>query len=89
MVGQFQHHPDDYLLWDHYDAMTVPVLMLRGAESDLVLPEAVQQMRTRGPGAAGRLQTIEVPGCGHAPALNVPAQLVAVTAFIDAAQSLA
>ena len=55
--------------------MTVPVLMLRGAESDLVLPEVVQQMRGRGPGAAGWLQTIEVPGCGHAPALNVPAQL--------------
>jgi pimeloyl-ACP methyl ester carboxylesterase len=88
MVGQFQHHPDDYLLWEHYDAMTVPVLMLRGADSDLVLPEVVQQMRVRGPGAAGWLQTIEVPGCGHAPALNVSAQLDAVTAFIDAAQTL-
>jgi len=44
----------------------------------------VAQMRTRGPGAAGRLQVIEVPGCGHAPALNVPDQLEAVTAFIEA-----
>jgi hypothetical protein len=27
----------------------------------------------------------EVPGCGHAPALNVSDQLDRVTAFIDAA----
>jgi pimeloyl-ACP methyl ester carboxylesterase len=87
IVGQFTHYPDDYRLWAHYDAVTAPVLCLRGADSDLVLPQAVAQMRTRGPGAAGRLQVIEVPGCGHAPALNVPAQLDAVAAFIDAAQA--
>jgi pimeloyl-ACP methyl ester carboxylesterase len=87
MVGQFIDHPDDYLLWDAYDAITAPVLCLRGAVSDLVLPETVAQMRTRGPGAAGRLQVIEVPGCGHAPALNVPEQLAPVRAFIDAAQA--
>ena len=84
IVGQFHHHPQDYLLWSHYDALALPVLLLRGAESDLVLPDVVQQMRTRGPGTAGWLQVMEVPGCGHAPALNVPAQLDAVTAFIDA-----
>lgn len=82
MVQQFVHHPDDYLLWEHYDRLTQPVLLLRGAESDLVLPETVEHMRTRGPGHAGRLQVIEVPGCGHAPALNVPDQLDAVLDFI-------
>ncbi|MCA3238394.1 MAG: alpha/beta fold hydrolase [Curvibacter sp.] len=84
MVQQFVNHPDDYLLWEHYDRLTQPVLLLRGAESDLVLPEVVDRMRSRGPGQAGRLQVIEVPGCGHAPALNVPAQLDAVLAFIRA-----
>ena len=39
MVRQFIAHPDDYLLWPHYDAIDVPVLCLRGAESDLVLPD--------------------------------------------------
>jgi len=82
MVQQFVHHPDDYLLWEHYDQIDIPMLLLRGAESDLVLPETVERMHTRGPGRAGRLQVIEVPGCGHAPALNVPAQLDAVTDFI-------
>jgi pimeloyl-ACP methyl ester carboxylesterase len=85
MVGQFFHHPDDYLIWSHYDALTIPVLCLRGAESDLVLPETIAEMRGRGPGARGLLQVQEVPGCGHAPALNVSDQLDRVTAFIDAA----
>lgn len=86
MVGQFVHFPDDYLLWDAYDAIEAPVLCLRGAQSDLVLPETVAAMQGRGPGAAGRLQVIEVPDCGHAPALNVPQQLGPVRAFVDAAQ---
>ncbi|MGC3986132.1 MAG: alpha/beta hydrolase [Pseudorhodoferax sp.] len=89
MVGQFVDHPDDYLLWDAYDAIAAPVLCLRGAQSDLVLPETVQAMRGRGPGAAGRLQVIEMPDCGHAPALNVASQLDPVRAFIDAAQAAA
>lgn len=85
MVRQFIAHPQDYLLWPHYDAIEAPVLCLRGAESDLVLPEILTEMRGRGPGAAGRLQVIEVPGCGHAPALNVPAHLEPIEAFIRAA----
>jgi hypothetical protein len=42
-------------------------------------------MRRRGPGVWGLLKTIEVPGCGHAPALNVLQQLEWVTEFIEAA----
>ena len=61
------------------------VLCLRGAESDLVLPEVVQAMRQRGPGAAGRLEVVEIQGCGHAPALNVPEQLECIEGFIRAA----
>jgi len=84
MARQFTAHPDDYLIWPHYDAIDVPVLCLRGAQSDLVLPETIERMRARGPGARGTLRVIEVPDCGHAPALNVPAQLDAVAAFIAA-----
>ena len=85
MVRQFIVHPDDYRIWPHYDAIDCPVLLLRGAHSDLVLPETVQAMRTRGPGAHGRLHTVEVAGCGHAPALNVPEQLELVSRFIESA----
>jgi pimeloyl-ACP methyl ester carboxylesterase len=83
MVRQFNIQPDDYSIWEHYDALQIPVLSLRGADSDLVLRETIDAMRLRGPGATGRLQVVEVPGCGHAPALNVPEQLECVTAFID------
>lgn len=84
MVRQFTAHEDDYLIWLHYDAVEAPVMLLRGADSDLVLPDAVAGMRHRGPGAAGRLTVLEVPGCGHAPALNVPGQLEPVAAFLRA-----
>ena len=87
MVEQFISHPDDYLIWDHYDATHVPVLCLRGQDSDLLLPETVQTMRERGPGAAGLLTVVEVPGCGHAPALNVPEQLAWVDHFIHAVRA--
>jgi pimeloyl-ACP methyl ester carboxylesterase len=84
MVRQFIDHPHDYDLWDSYDAIDIPVLCLRGAESDLVLPDAIAEMMTRGPGARGLLRVVEVPGCGHAPALNVPEQLRLIDDFIAA-----
>ncbi|MGA0569241.1 alpha/beta fold hydrolase [Variovorax sp. VNK109] len=84
MVQQFIQHPDDYLIWDHYDALDIPVLCLRGMESDLVLPEVTEEMLRRGPGARGLARVVEIAGCGHAPALNVPEQLELVTGFIDA-----
>ena len=84
MVRQFIDHPNDYDLWHHYDRIDVPVLCLRGAESDLVAAETTREMLRRGPGARGLLQVVEVPGCGHAPALNVPQQLELVAGFIDA-----
>jgi pimeloyl-ACP methyl ester carboxylesterase len=83
MVRQFIDHPDDYELWEHYDRLRIPVLLLRGAESDLVLRDAAAEMMTRGPGPLGLTRVVEVPGCGHAPALNVPEQLDLVRAFID------
>ena len=83
MVRQFTDHPDDYEIWKHYDAITVPVLCLHGAESDLVLRETTDEMGRRGPGVLGLARVVEISGCGHAPALNVPDQLELVTSFIE------
>jgi pimeloyl-ACP methyl ester carboxylesterase len=83
MVRQFTDHPNDYDLWPHYDRIRAPVLVLRGAESDLVLPDAVAEMLVRGPGKLGLTRVVEVQGCGHAPALNVPEQLDLVQGFIE------
>ena len=87
MVRQFIDHPNDYDLWAHYDAIQVPVLCLRGAESDLVLPDATEEMMRRGPGLQGLARIVEIPGCGHAPALNVPEQLDLVRLVHRAATS--
>ncbi|WP_288253076.1 alpha/beta hydrolase [uncultured Hydrogenophaga sp.] len=78
MVQQFEHHPDDYELWPVFDSIDVPVLCLRGADSDLLLVETAEAMRDRGP----RALVVTIPGCGHAPALNVPDQLELVQRFL-------
>ncbi|MCC7151770.1 MAG: alpha/beta hydrolase [Rubrivivax sp.] len=80
MVQQFIHHPHDYDQWDAWDALTIPVLCLRGENSDLLLPEVAEAMRVRGPCAV----VATIPGCGHAPALNTPAQYALVERFFCA-----
>jgi pimeloyl-ACP methyl ester carboxylesterase len=79
MVLQFTHHPQDYDQWDAWDAIGVPTLCLRGETSDLLLPEVADQMRLRGP----RAVVVTIPGCGHAPALNVPDQFALVERFLN------
>ncbi len=78
MVRQFVNFPQDYELWPEYDALDLPLLCLRGADSDLLLAETAQAMRSRGP----RARVVEIAGCGHAPALNVPAQIGLVEEFL-------
>ena len=80
IVRQLFVHPRDYEQWPHWDALALPVLVLRGAESDLLLPEVAAAMAQRGK----RARVEEVPGCGHAPALNVAAQIELVRRFLDA-----
>ncbi|MES2991319.1 MAG: alpha/beta hydrolase [Pseudomonadota bacterium] len=80
MVMQFTHHDDDYGLWDEWDSLAIPVLCLRGAESDLLLPPTVEQMRQRGP----RAVVVEIAGCGHAPSLNTPEQFALIERFLAA-----
>lgn len=78
MVRQFIVHPNDYDRWPEYDALDMPVLLMRGVDSDLLLQETAEEMTRRGPRA--RLEVI--PGCGHAPALNVPEQIELVREFL-------
>ena len=63
----------------------MPVLMLRGANSDLIERHTLDTMRSRGPGARGLLQVEEIAGCGHAPALNVASQMSLIEGFLSTA----
>ena len=80
MVMQFTHHENDYDLWDAWDTLDLPVLCLRGEHSDLLLHETADAMRSRGP----RSVVVEIEGCGHAPALNMPEQFALVERFLAA-----
>ncbi|HEY1394948.1 alpha/beta hydrolase [Roseateles sp.] len=79
MVRQFFVHPDDYKRWTEWDSLSLPVLCLRGESSDLLLPETADAMRVRGP----RAEVVVIPGCGHAPALNVPEHFAIVQRFLE------
>jgi pimeloyl-ACP methyl ester carboxylesterase len=58
----------------------VPTLCLRGESSDLLLADTAEEMRKRGP----RAVVVTIPGCGHAPALNVPDQFAVIERFLEA-----
>ncbi len=62
--------PEDVDLWGLWERIACPVLVLRGAESDLLPAEIAQEMTRRGP----RASLVEFPDCGHAPALMDEAQ---------------
>lgn len=65
-------------LWSIWDAVRCPVLVLRGAESEVLPADVLAEMRRRKPG----LQVAEFPGVGHAPSLAVADQIDAVRAFL-------
>jgi pimeloyl-ACP methyl ester carboxylesterase len=82
ITQQFFREVPEYPMWTEYDALNLPVMVMRGANSDLISTDTLQTMHTRGPGAKGLLQTVEIAGCGHAPALNAPAQWALVVDFL-------
>ena len=65
---------EDVDLWAAWDRITVPSLVLRGADSGLLLPETAAEMGRRGP----RAELAEIAGCGHAPALMDLGQIALV-----------
>ncbi|MDE2457133.1 MAG: alpha/beta hydrolase [Burkholderiales bacterium] len=66
------------MLWQSYDRIACPTLLLRGAESDLLSVETSAAMTQRGP----RARLVEFAGVGHAPMLVQPEQRQAVRDFL-------
>ena len=65
-------------LWAAYDAIRCPVLLVRGAESDLLTSQTAKQMTERGP----RAQLVELPGIGHAPTFMHEDQIALARQFL-------
>ena len=66
------------LLWQGYERLRCPTLLLRGAESDLLSHATAQRMTERGP----RARLHEFAGVGHAPMLVQPDQRQVVREFL-------
>jgi pimeloyl-ACP methyl ester carboxylesterase len=65
-------------LWDLYDAIAAPTLVLRGEDSDLLSMDTVRAMQARGP----RPRCVSFAGVGHAPTLMADDQVRAVLDFL-------
>ncbi len=65
-------------LWQLYDAVACPTLLLRGAQSDLLSAQTALAMTQRGPRALLRV----FEGVGHAPTLVAQEQTDAVADFV-------
>lgn len=70
----------DVNLWQLYDPIACPTLLLRGADSDLLLKDTALDMTQRGP----RARLVEFAGVGHAPMLMSTDQISAVQDFLRA-----
>lgn len=70
----------DMDLWAVWETVRCPVLVLRGQMSDVLTAETAEQMKLRGP----RTRVVNIPDCGHAPALMDEHQISLVHAFLAA-----
>ena len=83
IVTQFTLHKSDLDCWPQWDALNqqakTKVLLLRGADSDVLPNTVAQEMLQRLPSA----QFMEFAGFGHAPTLASKDEIDAVTSFLE------
>lgn len=72
------HEIKDIDLWQQWDQLNIPTLVLRGAQSDILSVETAAQMRVCG----AKAKIVELPGVGHSPMLMDDNQIKIVRDFI-------
>ena len=70
-------------LWTVWSEIRCPILVLRGAQSDVLSGSTLGRMRASKPG----LDVVEFPGVGHAPALMSEPQIARVREFLSRPQA--
>jgi pimeloyl-ACP methyl ester carboxylesterase len=77
IVRLLNRQPPD--LWSLFGALAhIPLLLVRGGVSNILLPGTVSRMQTERPD----MEVAELPGIGHAPVLTEPVILSAVKMFL-------
>lgn len=74
----FQTTIEDVALWSVWQKVSCPVLLLHGVDSDLLLPEVIEQMQQD----HDKLQVVSIEGTGHAPALMNAEQIQLIKDFL-------
>ena len=73
----------DVSLWDVWEKVACPTLILHGEDSDLLHASTVRDMQRRGIAAKNkRVRAIEVRECGHAPSLMTDSQISLIEDFL-------
>jgi pimeloyl-ACP methyl ester carboxylesterase len=68
----------DFDIWPLWDRIRCPVLVIRGAQSDVLLRTTAEEMKRRGP----PVELVEIEGVGHAPTMTAPEQVRFVTDWL-------
>ena len=68
----------EQLLWQAYEALDCPILIVRGEVSDLLTTQTTREMLSRNAHAS----LVQFPGVGHAPTLMHDAQIEPVVRFL-------
>ena len=69
---------DESALWNAFDAVRCPTLLVRGEDSDLLSRETAERMTTRGP----HPRLVEIAGVGHAPTFVHAHQIAIAREFL-------
>lgn len=73
-----EHEIRDIYLWEQWDQLKAPTLVLRGMQSDVLTAETAAQMQVCG----AKAKVVELSGVGHAPMIMDDQQMQIVRDFI-------
>lgn len=68
-----------FKLWDFWDKIKCPVLVIQGEDSDILTDDILSLMRKRGP----LFDLIKIPHCGHVPMLIEQKQIALVKNWLE------
>ena len=80
IVSLMRENKADLDVWDAYDTVSAPTLLLRGEHSDVLPLTVAGDMTQRGP----RPPLVTIPDCGHAPTLADDRQIAILRDFLAA-----